>query len=252
MGISGAGMAIFGFVLGLIIGWIIIRKGRQPIQFDVPAIEWVERPVAIWKQDWTQTVMILIHSLSILAISALYLLDQNVSLEILGSTRVTSAALWMTWLVAGSVFSFSFIYPYAGKMPMFVFLNAFARGQYVGDWDCFSHFNVDLKTRMIYLFAARFPEIVRVAWQPTTEAVFEDVLSVLRSVLPEKPENTPLPIARRRWVLIAAMIVLVLPFIIAGVVIFLSSVIWGWVYYTIAVLLLMILGITLIKKFDIG
>jgi hypothetical protein len=58
MGITGIGTAAFGFILGLIIGWIILRRGWRPIQFDFPAIEWVEKLIAIWKQDWAQAMYI--------------------------------------------------------------------------------------------------------------------------------------------------------------------------------------------------
>lgn len=251
MGVSGEGTAIFGFISGLVAGWIIVRRGRRPIQFDVPAIGWAERPVAIWKQDWIQVLLIIILALSNLLIAVLFLLDRDVPSEILGSSRVTSAALWVVWMIAGSVFSFSFIYPYAGRMPMFVFSNAFARGQFVGDWDCFSHFKADPTTRIIYLYAALSPEIVRVAWQPRTDVIFEDVLSVLRSVLPENPPHIPTPMVRRRWALILAMLFLVVPFLLAGVAIYLSSATWSWIYYTIAVPLLMVLGTTLVRKFEI-
>jgi hypothetical protein len=93
MSFSGIGTAVFGFAAGIIAGWFIIRWGRRPIQFDVPAIGWVERPVTIWKQDWTQVIFVLIHSLSILLIAILSLLDKKVPSQILGSSRITSTAL---------------------------------------------------------------------------------------------------------------------------------------------------------------
>jgi len=244
------GTAIFGLVFGIIVGWVILHRGRRPFQHDVPAIGWIEKPVVIWKQDWVQFIFVLIHSLSILLIAFLFLLDGKIP-AILGSSRVTSTALWMVWVIAGSVFSFPLIFPYAGPMPMFVFSNAFARGQFVGGWDCFSHFRVNPQTRIIYLYAAKCPEIVRVAWQPTTE-VLDDVLFVLRSVLPEIPPASTIPTYRRRWALIVAILFLVLPLLGAGVVIFQSSIIWSWIYYTIAVLLIMIFGTTLIRKLEIG
>jgi Na+-driven multidrug efflux pump len=128
MGNAGVGTATLGYILGLIAGWIILRRGRRPIQFDVPAIAWVEKPVAIWKQGWSQALFVFIHSLSILLIAFLFLLDRKVPSEFLDSSRVTSTALWVVWMIAGSVFSFSFIYPFAGQMPVVVFSNAFARG----------------------------------------------------------------------------------------------------------------------------
>jgi hypothetical protein len=251
MGISGIGPTLFGFISGLIVGWIILRRGRRPIQFDVPAIGWVEKPVAIWKQDWTQAVFIWIHALSILSIAVLFLLDRKVPSEILGSSRVTSAALWVVWMIAGSVFSFSFIYPFAGQMPMFVFSNAFARGQYVGGWDCFSHFRTDSKTRMIYLYAALSPEIVRVAWRPTADEVFRDVEGVLKSALPEESPAAIIPWYRRRMALISAILILVLPFLLSAIGVYQSAVSWSWIYYTAAVPLLMVLGTALVRKFEI-
>jgi hypothetical protein len=251
MGVSGIGIAIFGFLSGLVAGWVILRRGRRPILFDVPAIAWVERPLAIWKQDWAQALLVMIHTLSILLIAVLFLLDRDVPSEFLGSSRVTSAALWVVWMIAGSVFSFSFIYPYAGRIPMFVFSNAFARGQYVGDWDCFSYFRSDPTTRIIYLYAALSPEIVRVAWQPETDKLFKDVVGVLKSALPEKPLAVMIPWYRRRPALIGAILILVLPFMLGAIVVYQSAVSWSWIYYTIAVPLLMVLGTALIRRFEI-
>jgi hypothetical protein len=244
-------VTVTGFLVGKFLGWILIRHGRRPIQFDVPAIGWVEKPIAIWKQDWAQAVFIWIHALSILSIAVLFLLDRKVPLEILGSSRVTSAALWVVWMIAGSVFSFSFIYPYAGKMPMFVFSNAFARGQYVGDWDCFSHFDADPETRIIYLYAALSPEIVRVAWRPTTDKLFGDVLGVLKSALPEESPVVVIPWNRRRMALIGAILILVLPFLLGAIAVYQSAVSWSWIYYVAAVPILVVLGTMLVRKFEI-
>jgi hypothetical protein len=207
----------------------IIRRGRRPVQFDVPAIAWIEKPVAIWKQDWAQATFILVHSLSILLIAFLFLLDRKVPSEFLGSSRVTSTALWVVWMIAGSVFSFSFIYPYAGRMPMFVFSNAFARGQFVGEWDCFSHFRADPKTRMIHLHAALSPEIVRVAWCPTTDEVFRDVVGVLKSALPEESPAVIIPWYRRRMALISTILILVLPFLLGAIAVYQSAFSWSWI-----------------------
>jgi hypothetical protein len=155
-------------------------------------------------------------------------------------------------MIAGSVISFSFIFRHAGRMHMAVFLNAFSRGQYVGDWKCFSHFKADARTRIIYLFAAQSPNIVRVAWHPTTDEIFNDVLGVLRNVLPERVQEKVTPWYRSPWGLIGAILLLVLPIIIAAVVIFLSSATWGWIYYTVAVPVLMIVGISLVRKLELN
>jgi hypothetical protein len=243
-------VALIGFLVGLFLAWLLIRRGRRPIQFDVQTISWVEKPVAIWKQDWTQTIFVLVHSLSILLIAILFLFDREVPSEFLGSSRVTTTALWVVWMIAGSVFSFSFIYPYAGHMPMFVFSNAFARGQYVGDWDCFSHFRADPKTRVIYLFAALSPEIVRVAWRPTTEELFKDVVELLNAALPQDPPSSVVPWYRRRVALISVILILVLPFLFGAIAVFQSTASWSWVYYTAAVPVLMVLGTVLVRKFE--
>jgi hypothetical protein len=231
-------VTVTGFLVGLFLAWILIRRGRRPIQFDAPALEWVEKPIAIWKQDWAQAVIIWIHALSILSIAVLFLLDRKVPLEILGSSRVTSAALWVVWM-------------FAGQMPMFVYSNAFARGQYVGDWDCFSHFRADPKTRIIYLYAAQSPEIVRVAWRPTTDELFRDVVGVLKASLPQEPPDSVVPWYRRRMALIGAMLILVSPFLLGAIAVYQSAVSWSWIYYTAAVPLLMVLGTTLANKFEI-
>ena len=251
MGNAGIGTATIGFVSGLILGWIILRRGRRPVQFDVPAIAWIEKPVAIWKHDWAQAVFVFIHSLSILLIAFLFLLDRRVPSEFLGSSSLTRSALWVVWLIAGSVFSFSFIYPFAGKMPMFVFSNAFARGQYVGDWDCFSHFDADPENRMIYLYAALSPEIVRVAWRPTTDEIFRDVVGVLKASLPQELPYSVVPWYRRRMALIGAILILVLPSLLGAIAVYQSAVSWSWIYFTAAVPVLMVLGTTLVRKFEI-
>lgn len=163
MSLSDIGIAIIGLFSGLVVGWIIIKRGRRPFKFDVSAITWSEQPIPIWKQDVSQTAFIVIHSLSVLSVAVLFLLEKDVPTDVLGSSRLTSIALWVVWMIMGSVISFSFIYPYAGQMPMAVFQNAFARGQYVGDWNCFSHYQADTTSKIIYLYAARSPDIVRVA-----------------------------------------------------------------------------------------
>jgi hypothetical protein len=252
MGFSQIATAIFGFAVGILFGWIIIRRGRRVNEYDVQAVTWDEHPLPIWRQDNTQTVYILIHSLSVLLIAILFLLDKEVPIEVLGSTRLTRIALWLVWMIAGSVISFLFIYPYVGTMPMAVFQNAFARGQYVGDWSCFSHYQTDEASRTIYLFAARSPEIVRVAWQPTSEKPFEDVLSILSGVLPQKPPEMTVSWYRRPWAVISVLLLLVLPISVGGVIFFLSVVTWSWIYYTIAASMLLVFGSMIIRELELN
>jgi hypothetical protein len=154
-------------------------------------------------------------------------------------------------MITGSVFSFPFIYPFAGRMPMVVFSNAFARGQYVGEWDCFSHFRADPKNRIIYLYAALSPEIVRVAWQPTTGEIFKNVMGVLMSALPRESPAVRIPWYRWRVALIGAILILVSPFLLGAIVVHFSAVSWSWVYYVTTVPVLMVLGTMLVREFEI-
>ena len=121
-----------------------------------------------------------------------------------------------------------------------------------GNDDCFSYFEADPKTRVIDLHAVLYPEIVRVAWQPATDEIFEDVVDVLESVLPQEPSTVPIPWYRRRVALVGAISFLVLPFLIGTTIIYQSGVSYNWIFYTLAVVVLMILGTFLIKRFELS
>jgi hypothetical protein len=252
MSLSNLAVAGFGLFIGIIVAWFILKQRRRPFETDVPAITWEEKPLPVWKQDGFQTVYISIHALSIFSMAIFFLLDQSVPSAVFGSTRVMNFSLCFVWVIAGAVMSFYFLYPYAGRMPMAVFSNAFARGLYVGDWACFSHFHADPTSRIITLYAARSPEVVRVAWGPNTDELFNDVLSILKSVLPEDAPTISIPWVRTRGGLMGVLLLFVLPILVGAVSIFLSSTTWSWIYYTAAAPVLMLLGSTIIRKFELN
>jgi hypothetical protein len=51
--------------------------------------------------------------------------------------------------------------------------------------------------------------------------------------------------------LIGAILILVSPFVLGAIAVYQSAVSWGWIYYSIAVPVLMVLGTTLVRKFEI-
>ena len=243
--------AVIGFSIGFIIGWFVVYRGRKPFEHDVEAIGWVERPVPVWLQSKTQAIYIYSHAFGVLFLAVLFLLHACQVSNLTGFSPFVGRMLLVVWIVAGSVLSFPIAYRNAGKMPMFVFLDAFARGQYVGDWGCFSRFQGDPSKRIIWLYGALTPEIVRVAWQPTTDEIYSKVVDLLDTVqLRDVPPGTA-PWYRKPAAFISLLMTGMVPLLIAGILVYQYGVAWSWLYYVLAVLLLVVMGNLTVRLYQL-
>lgn len=229
-------IAIIGLLLGIPLAWFSLRFGRRPKHFDIPTLAWTERPVPIWQQDRTQFIFIAGHALSIAALAVMFLLDSLALTTSAPPPQGLKLALATAWIITGAVLAFPYLYPVAGKMPMVVFTNAFARGQSFGDWSCFSHYRADPTTRIIRLYSERAPEVVSVAWQPPTEEVFNGVLAVVSAALPAQARPGLNPWYWRPSALLGLLAGVAGLFLLGGFLV--AGTAWSWVYYLLAVLLL--------------
>jgi hypothetical protein len=244
--------AILGLAAGFALGWVVIWRGRRPLELEsTTSLAWIEQPVPFWHQDPVQALFIGGHTTSVLLLAVLFALDLARGTPAVGPALGRHLALMAVWFMAGSLLAFPLAYRYAGKMPMSVFVNGVARGQYASDWGPFSHFRADASTRVIRLYSVRTPEVVRVAWQPPTAELFDAVVQVLAAGLPDQAPVLSVPWYRRRAAVLGALAGVTLPFLLGGVGVYAAQVPWSWIYYTAAVSLVMLLGQGVVKGFQL-
>lgn len=228
--------ALIGLLIGFALAWFSLRFGRRPRHFDISTLEWTERPVPIWQQDRTQFVFILGHALGVAALAVMLLREGLTLAAPVPTPRGMELAFGTAWMITGAVLAFPVLYRVAGKMPMAVFTDAFVRGQFFGDWSCFSHYRADPATRIIRLHSERTPEVVRVAWQPPSEEIFNSVLGVLSDALPAQAPAEPTRWYWRPSTLLGLLAGVVGLFLLGGILVAGNA--WSWAYYPLAVLLL--------------
>jgi hypothetical protein len=239
--------ALVGSLIGIALAWFSLRRGRRARHFDIPTLAWTESPVPIWQQDRTQFALILGHGLGVAALAVMFLREGLTLAAPAPAPWAMELALGSVWIVTGAVLAFPLLYRVAGKMPMAVFTNAFVRGQFFGDWSCFSHYRADPATRVIRLHSERTPEVVRVAWQPPSEEIFNSVLGVLSAALPTRAPSGPTPWYWRPSTLLGLLAAVVGLFLLGGVLV--AGKAWSWAYYPLAVLLLAAFAPTVIRLY---
>ena len=236
--------------IGFLQGFATIRRNRRPSGYEGASLSWVETPVAPWHQDGSVALFLVLHSSTVLLLATLGLLTlrQHVQDGSLSLGRGISVGV-VAW-IAGGILAFPVAFRFAPPFPMSLFSNAVVRGQYVSEWTYFSHFVAQPSTRLIWLYAAKTPDIVSVAWHPPSPELFSAVVAFLEQYLPsQKPPSHP-DWYRRRSVFILATLLITIPAVVVGIVAYSTPTTWLWGYYPLAIGAVLAAGTIIIRTYE--
>jgi hypothetical protein len=238
----------------------------MPFTVEDDLLRWKERSVSAWKQDWTSAFFITLHSLSVIVLGILFLLDvvQREGKYTLFPFDVTDglgqllswvviAALGLVWFLCGSLLAYPFATRLIQPISMSIVSDGAIRGQYFSPWHFYSHFSTEAACRLIRLYSRRTPEIARAAWQPPTESIFKQVVGLIGEHLPQEPPvKLPLSWYQRRIAFLGWLFILTVPLVVIGLLLYISTWRWTWMYYPVATYLIFILGGVIIQKYQVG
>src|SRR5215207_2361054 len=98
--------AFSGLILGFLLAWFSLWRGRRPQHFDVTSISWIEHPIPLWQQDHFQFIFIAVHSLSVASLAVMFLRDTLTATSSPLSAWAIATALMAAWIIAGSLVAF--------------------------------------------------------------------------------------------------------------------------------------------------
>lgn len=257
-------------IVGFGLCWWVIKHERRPSMSDDVLLSWTEPPVSAWRQDWKGGLFITLHSLSIIILGILFLLDtswseRNHTLFLLDATPfmpttvrhefyqslyiLATCGLGVVWVICGGFLFF----PIATRLirPIYIMIvpNGVVRGPYIWSWDYFSHFVVYPSTRLIRFYSSRIPEIACMAWQPSSEDTFNQAAVLLGQYLPQNSPRTSVPWYRRRSVSIGLRLFLItVPCVGIGLLVYIFEFTWAWMYYTFVTPLIPVFSFKLFRQ----
>jgi hypothetical protein len=258
------GIALIGAIIGFVLGWRIIKRERKPSACDDVLLCWDEEPVSAWRQDWTIASFITLHSVSIIILAILFLLDPtwregNQTLFLLDATPFMFAAerskfhqtlyilatcgVGLVWYICGNLLAFPLVRRWIRPIHLGIMSNGVVSGPHLWEWSYFSHFYVFPRTHFIRFYSNRTPELACMAWQPPDVNVFNQAVALLGQYLPTRPSRPMVSWYRRRSVLIGVLLLAItIPFVGMGLLIYTFAFTWGWMYYTFIPPLMVMLG----------
>ena len=71
-------IAVIGLIVGAVMSWQGLVSGRQPLQRPDPLLQWREKPVRRWREDWSWT-FIAAHAATIAMLTLLLVMSLRVS-----------------------------------------------------------------------------------------------------------------------------------------------------------------------------
>jgi hypothetical protein len=250
-------------MIGFIFGWRIIKRNRMPFAAKDEVLYWTERSVSAWKQDWALACFITLHGISVIILSILFLLDViqgesnytlfpfDVGSESLRQL-VVIAALGSVWFACGSLLAFPFATRLIQPISMSIVSDGVIRGQYFSRWHFYSHFSIEPVDRLVHLYPRRTPQIACVTWQPPTDAVFNQAIMLVGEHLSHEPPDISFPWYRRRVVFLSWLLILAVPLVVIGLLLYTTTLSWTWIYYTVTAYFIYILGGAIIQNYQVG
>ena len=136
------GVILITTVVGFGLGWRSIKRNRMPFTAEDDLLHWTERSVPAWKQDWTSALFLTLHSLSVIGLGILFLLDviqAEGKYGLFPSDDVTPydfepllswvviAALGLVWFLCGSLLAYPFATRLIQPISMSIVSDAFSR-----------------------------------------------------------------------------------------------------------------------------
>jgi hypothetical protein len=259
------GVPLITTIVGFSLGWRNVKRNRMPFAAKDELLHWTERSVSAWQQDWASALFITVHSLSVIVLSILFLLDvvqgdNNYTLfpfdgtsDGIGqvSSLVVIAALGLVWLLCGSLLAYPLATRLIQPISMSIVSDGVIRGQYFSPWHFYGHFSTEPGHRLIRLYSSRTPEIARVAWQPPTETI-DQAVALVGKHLPQRPPALSLPWYRGRTAFLSWLFILTVPLVAVGLLLYVATLSWTWMYYPVATYFIFILGSVIIQKYQVG
>jgi hypothetical protein len=265
------GVASIGAVAGLALGWRALQRGRRPTPREDALLAWEEMPISAWRQDWRIASLIAFHAASIFLLGVLFLLDAtwqagNQTLFLLDATPfmssaevrafhlqvqlIATAGLGLTWVFCGNLLAFPVARRWGRPLPLGIVPGGVISGPYLWAWSAFSHFSADPSSRLIRLHSSRTPELACMAWRPPDADRFGEAVAYLGLVLTEGRPDPVVPWHRRWSVRLSLLLVAgTLPFVVAGLVVYVRAFTWGWMFYTFMTPVVLLLGSAIFRRF---
>ncbi len=256
--------AIVGLLVGAVQTWFVLKRLRRAYPGSA-LLKWTEGPIPPWKLDPVWNSFMLLHAMLVCACAILFWFVCQAIVDAPGSLlpgplnspllpesffqQTTSTLMLLSALGLGLVFVLSGVpltyfaaYWVIRPLHSAILTNGIASGPNVLAWSKFSHCRADSRTRLIHLYSARSPELATVAWQLPSQALYNQIMDLLREHLPEQPPATLPPWYRRRSALIGQLFLFGLPLLAIGLLLYAFGAYWAWFYYVVAAHLMTWLG----------
>ncbi len=218
-------------VLGIVNGYFNLRTMRTG-EHPAAEIRWKQEPLSPWRHEFFTILPIALHSLGLVALTALILLSLSrnggpsliPALESGRTIQVLLAVLagigaGVTSLICGTLITFHLGGPWIRPVSYGAAPLGLVYGRRLVLWKSFSHFETDPENRLIRMYSSFSPELVTWVIQPPVES-YLGVLRMVQAGVPTRVAGEPAPFLRSHWVLLFLMAALVA----AG----LAPVLWGW------------------------
>jgi len=256
-------VAIVTAILGFAAGWTPIRRGRRPTPLDDIQLQWESRPRSLWSLSWAHGFYTTWHSLSVLALGALFFLSMagdpaRLTLPLLehlpaewrsGVELPVAISAGMVGAIMGATLAFPVATRLVQPVRMAITPAGAAYGGYLFLWDGFSHFIADPVIRSLHFYPRRAPAIPNMAWQPPDGETFDQAAALLGQYLPASPPTGPIPWQRGAPALLGALLVITLPFLVIGWRMYALAVPWAWLYDALAVWAVFAAGGVVLKHY---
>jgi len=248
--------ALVGVGMGAWSTWTGLRGIRRRPEHPIAGIAWEERPLPIHQQDAVTAAFIALHVTGHAALAVLALVDALRGPR--ASAVSPTVVFWSgafgvltTWLMAGVTLGFPLVYRVAALVPVRFGPYGFQHGTRVVGWEGFSHFAVDVPTRVIRVYARRLPDVARGVWHPPTEALCAEAAAMLEGVLPRVvPVRAPgAPKAPNRWAPVAWLVAGMVPLLAGGAL--LAGHWWTGLYFVAAAFAMLRLSPALLRRYGL-
>ena len=235
-------LALFGLVLGAAQGWLGMAAARAPLARDGELLTWSDPPHWPWVTDPVGSALVLTHAVALWSLLVLLLLALSaMPPDPAGfAAWLASAAVLFAGLLGGIPLIFPFASRFVGPVRRSVTPDTLVFGHYVIAWASCSHYTVDWPRQTLVAYSARNPTVHVFDSRPADPGTLQQVVALTAQHLPERPPVRTGPV--ERWGYILLLLVVTVPFVTLGLLLGRYGVAWAWMYDTLALLLVFVLG----------
>jgi len=234
---------ILGGAAGIAYEFIMLWYRRSPSLVPDTMFAWKSRPLPMWREGREVTIFIGLHMLSVAILMVLLVLclhkdgvvsDSEAGFGFLSNQLAFWGAGYLAFLTGSSL-----SYPLASALIRPVSAGVTPRGVWTGrvflPWSRFSYVLVEPETRFIRLQSATVPQISVEVWQLPDADLFDHVAAQLCYYLPSHPPQAA-ALSHNKALFILLSVLITLPFVVGGVLIYWVGESWTWPYYPLATL----------------